>query len=449
MTPFDTDISCDLLVVGSGVAGMAATARAAELGLKVVRCGNPSQFYFMSGILDLLGAYPLDQGFLETPKAGWEQLVAAEPDHPYARASWDALTQSLDTLINFLERAGLHYVGQGDSNMLIPTALGTVRPGYRVPVTMANGAKLMENGTGGRLLLVDFAGLKGFSAAQMASGLVPLAPKRFSLACAGLHNSDWQISCKRISLPGSEHGLDPLDLAARFENREFVAGLIRELAPEAKGADMIGLPAVCGLDHCQEILAEMEDALKVPLFEIPMMPPSIPGIRLKNAFEKALAAMDIPFIGGAKIQVPESGRWHEEGRFHLEAHAPSLVTRIAAKGVILASGSFVGGGLVGERTGVRETILGLPVSQPQSREDWHGTSFFDSQGHGINLAGIRTDTVFSPVDGNGERIQDHLYAAGGILAHNNWTRLKSGAGTACLSAITAVEDFHGRGGSHA
>ncbi|MCG8565022.1 MAG: glycerol-3-phosphate dehydrogenase subunit GlpB [Desulfobacterales bacterium] len=447
MTPFETEISCDLLVVGAGFAGMVAAARASRLGLDVVRCGNPAQFYFASGAMDALGAYPLDQGFLNSPADGWDALVANEPHHPYAKSSWEKLARDFDFITEFLAGAGLDYTGNPAScheNILIPTALGTLKPAHRVPVTMAHGGKLMDEKSSGRLLLVDFTGLKGFSAAQMASGLCELVPNRFSLVCAGPHNNGWQIQTHRIALEGSAGGIDPLHLAARFETPDFVDGLVRELASLAKEVDLIGFPAVCGMDNCQAIMADLEKRLGTPLFEIPMMPPSIPGIRLKNAFERALHG--VPFLGSARIRKPEDGKFSHAHGFSLEAHAPSLVTRINSRGLILATGSFPGGGLAGERTGIRETILDLPVFQPQSREEWHGARFFDPAGHGVSRSGIETDASFSPVDADGNRIHESLYAAGAILAHNDWTRIKSGSGVACLSAVTAVDDFHGRMG---
>ena len=50
--------------------------------------------------------------------------------------------------------------------------------------------------------------------------------------------------------------------------------------------------------------------------------------------------------------------------------------------------------------------------------------------------------MFRPVDTDGSIIHKNLYAAGAILAHNDWARLKSGSGVSALSAFTAVNDFY-------
>jgi glycerol-3-phosphate dehydrogenase subunit B len=119
-----------------------------------------------------------------------------------------------------------------------------------------------------------------------------------------------------------------------------------------------------------------------------------------------------------------------------------MEAKIKARGVILASGRFQGGGLHAQRDQIVETIFNLPVYQPEKRNLWHHINFFEKQGHMINSAGIETDNVFRPVDKNNSIIHKNLYAAGAILAHNDWTRLKSGSGVSALSAYTAVNNFH-------
>ena len=91
---------------------------------------------------------------------------------------------------------------------------------------------------------------------------------------------------------------------------------------------------------------------------------------------------------------------------------------------------------------ILETVFNLPVHQPEHRNLWHNRNLFEKKGHLINTSGIETDNVFRPVDTNGSIIHKNLYAAGAILAHNDWARLKSGSGVSALSAFTAVNDFY-------
>jgi glycerol-3-phosphate dehydrogenase subunit B len=52
-------LKCDLCIIGSGLAGMAATLFAATRGLSVVQAGHTGEIVFASGLLDLLGVHRL------------------------------------------------------------------------------------------------------------------------------------------------------------------------------------------------------------------------------------------------------------------------------------------------------------------------------------------------------------------------------------------------------
>ncbi len=48
------------------------------------------------------------------------------------------------------------------------------------------------------------------------------------------------------------------------------------------------------------------------------------------------------------------------------------------------------------------------------------------------------DDCFRPVGVNGRRVYPRLFAAGSILAHQDWVREKCGSGLAIASAYAAV-----------
>ena len=108
------------------------------------------------------------------------------------------------------------------------------------------------------------------------------------------------------------------------------------------------------------------------------------------------------------------------------------------KAVILATGRFFGKGLHADRTAIRETLFDLPVDQPPQRDEWHHKDLLHPAGHAINRAGLAVDDCFRPVDVNGRRVYARLFAAGSILAHQDWVREKSGSGLAIGSAYAAV-----------
>jgi glycerol-3-phosphate dehydrogenase subunit B len=114
---------------------------------------------------------------------------------------------------------------------------------------------------------------------------------------------------------------------------------------------------------------------------------------------------------------------------------------ILSRGVILATGRFIGGGLSADRKHIRETIFNLPVAQPESRDRWHREDLLDRRGHLINRAGLETDDHFRPLDKNGRPAFNNLYAVGSILAHQDWKRMKCGVGLAVATAFGAVKGF--------
>ena len=65
----------------------------------------------------------------------------------------------------------------------------------------------------------------------------------------------------------------------------------------------------------------------------------------------------------------------------------------------------------------------------------------DSRGHPVNRAGLEIDDAFRPLNSSGQPAFGTLFAAGSILAHNDWKRMKCGAGLAIASAFGAVKSF--------
>jgi glycerol-3-phosphate dehydrogenase subunit B len=127
-------------------------------------------------------------------------------------------------------------------------------------------------------------------------------------------------------------------------------------------------------------------------------------------------------------------------KFHLKVGRKNPELAIRASGVILASGRFLGGGLHAGRNGIRETVFHLPVHQPGNRESWHRMNPMDPAGHPLNRAGLEVDENFRPLK-NGVPAFENLYAAGSILAHQDWMRMKCGSGLSIATAFGAVEAF--------
>jgi glycerol-3-phosphate dehydrogenase subunit B len=423
------EISCDLIVIGAGFAGMVAAARAAALGMKTLQFGSSSPLFLTSGLMDFLGVYPLEsKTALATPGEGLKKLEIQMPDHPYSKAGLNQIIESFDFVRQFLTSANLIYHSGEKENTSVLTAAGTFKPSFMVPETFLKGSTIRQKNR--KPLFVDFQGFREFSAKQTAAVIHEKYPNS--------ENPGSKPLALTIELPGVRGNISPNRLAAMFEDIQFIEFIADKIKPFTNDIDIIGLPAVCGIKDSLETIKLLEQMTETDCFEIPGLPPSIPGLRLKNAFEKKLAQNDVKAFNNSKIKFTGM----QEDHMTFDALTENESTRILAKGAVLATGRFPGGGLHARRDSIHETVFGLPVRQPEKRSEWHNLDFFHPKGHSINTAGLETDERFRPLDQNKTPMFENLYAAGSILAHNDWVRLKSGSGVSCVTAITAVNDFH-------
>ncbi|MCF8114428.1 MAG: glycerol-3-phosphate dehydrogenase subunit GlpB [Desulfotignum sp.] len=417
-----TTLHADLAIIGTGLSGMSAALFAVNRGLSTVLIGSGSPMNFASGLMDLMGVWPSSKEW-EDPWTGIARVRKEIPGHPYATISDDSINQAFIELIAFLKVQGLDYRRSARRNVNIITSLGTIKKSYLVPATMWNGMLAFENQSPS--LIVDFSGMKLFSACQIASTL----------------SEQWPgLSSVRLEFPNTSHleEVYPEHLARALdvqENRKRLADLLR---PHLKTHAYVGFPAVLGTSAPGETVSELEALLERPVFEIPTPPVSVPGIRLHEAlirgFEKHERLHFVPDM--AKKVTSLSGKG-----FSVTAGNDGRRCHVRSQGVLLCTGRFLGRGLIAERSGIREALLGLPVTQPESRQMWHHSTLFHPKGHPVNRAGILVDPLFRPLIQSSAPYAEQLHAAGSILAHSDWTRMKCGSGVAVATAHAAVTAF--------
>ncbi len=415
----------DLIVIGAGLAGLAATAFAVESGLKTLQIGaTAGEMHFASGFLDLLGFHPVEQqNRWDDPWAGIAALIRDRREHPYARLGLENIHQSLTRFLNILEKAGLRYKGRPEQNSLIPTCAGTLKITYQVPETMWPGVVGFEKKS--PALIVDFEGMKDFSAAQMVKTIGSLWPG---------------LRARRLRFPYPFKGaeLQNIFMAEALSSAKVQSELAHTISPYLNDAELVGIPAILGLQRPEEVAANLEELLGVPIFEITTMPPSVPGLRLKQAIEQeVLRGGAVLFSNRRALRVDTSA----PRRVSVVIEAGQSQETLEAAGVVLATGRFLGGGLTASRNGIRETLLDLPVYQPERRQDWHRHHFLDSRGHPVNRAGLEVDDLFRPLGNNGKAAYENIFAAGSVLAHQDWKRMKCGAGLAIATAHGAIRSF--------
>lgn len=421
----------DVAVVGAGMAGMAASVFAASRGLSVVQIGNGGGILFASGLLDLLAVHPSSANRTwEDPFAALAALAHDDPEHPLARVAAGAIREAFDAFVSALESAGIAFAPLDGRNRRVLTSVGTVRHAYAVPRSMVAGAATLA--TRGPCLLVDFRGLREYSARQIVATI--------GAAWPGLRAA-------RVEFPGYEAvtELYAAHLARALEDPSFRGPAIDRVRPLVGDAASVGFPAVLGLTRSSEVHAAFEEGLGVPVFEVPTMPTSVPGLRLASALETVVAGLGVhrriqARVSSIAFEPPgDAGSPSGQGTAILALEGMAHPVHVSARTVVLATGRFSGGGLEAARDRIVERVLDLRVQQPAARSDWHDRDFLAPSGHAANRAGVVTDRTFRPLDAEDNPVWSGLFAVGSLLAGADWMRQKCGSGLAIATAWAAIE----------
>ncbi|HVO42113.1 MAG TPA: anaerobic glycerol-3-phosphate dehydrogenase subunit GlpB, partial [Aggregatilineales bacterium] len=316
----------DTIVIGAGYAGLTAALKLAQGGQKVLLLATGyGATHLRTGAIDILG-YHADQR-VTNPLEAVAELASSQPDHPYARVPAGALQEAVTFFTGAMAEAGYPFDGSPEANCLMPTAIGVARPVALVPHTMVAG----QLQAGRAYVIVGFSNFKDFYPELLAD----------NLQCS---YSGIQARGATITAPGFENRADivPMDLARAFDRPEFRAKLADALKPKLKSDERVGFPAVLGLDQAGVVLDDLRSRLSAEVFEIPTLPPSIPGIRIYQAFEGLLRKR------GVRMQIGQAVGAVQTHDHQVEAVVVETVVRpvvYRAASFVLATGGIVGGGL--------------------------------------------------------------------------------------------------------
>lgn len=415
----------DVLVLGAGFAGLVTGWQAVARGrrTRVIAKGWGS-LYWNAGCVDVLGYYPLDRDDpLESPAAGIDRLIQEQPRHPYALAIQaggpEAIREALEAVQVLFAGAGYPLHGSLDRNWLLPTALGVARPTCLAPETMIAGDLRRPD----PLLIVGFEQFLDFYPDLIAANL---AAQGFS--ATGI-NLNLPVLEERRFVTGRT-------LANLFDRPEFRAEVVLALkkvlggpalAPQAR----LGFPAVLGLDRPLAAMRDLEAQLGRPVFEIPCLPPSIPGIRLHRLLVAAVERLGGRVFEGLQAVSADA----QAGRLTaVWTEAAARRKAQPAENFVLATGGLLGGGLQAAYTGeLYELVAGLPVAAPCNRLAWLEREFLAPHGHAIFRAGLATDPSFRPLRLDGQVAYENLHATGAALAGAELLRERSLEGVAIVT----------------
>lgn len=406
------------IVIGGGLAGLMGALALAEAGCRpLVLAKGQGTTHWTGGTLDLLGSNgtaPL--------RSALESLTAARPDHPYARVGIAGIDEAVGRFRGLMEAANYPYIGGIEQNMLLPSALGALRPTAAVPATMAAGIIQPDNSAAGELLIAGFRELRDFFPPLAAANL-----REQGIAARGAY----------LNVPPSHQRLDYTTraFALLFEDATFREAIGQQLADMRGSATRIGLPAVLGLRDPLSVLADLEQRSGARIFEIPTLPPSVPGMRLMKLFHAAISA------AGGRIQIGSEvlrGTGANGRLTHVYTEAAAREQEHRAEVFLLATGGIAGGGISTDYQGrVRETALNLPLQAPDSRGAWFASRFLHEAGHAIFRAGVPTDDQLRPLNEQQGVVYDNVVVAGAALAGSDPVQERSVTGMAVATGWRA------------
>ncbi|MDO4900761.1 glycerol-3-phosphate dehydrogenase subunit GlpB [Actinomyces sp.] len=458
-------MSSDVVVIGTGIAGYAAALRLRRAGATVTLVAKGMGGLALSpGTIDVLGrlggaAGPAGPGAGATVEERSARHAITHPyaaittellpeGHPYRVIGRRATAAGVDRFAALVgsellvarpdgaaEHAGTGQggsaanSGEGPANLWLPTAVGAVRPTLLVQPSMA--ASVLRDG--GRYLVVGLARLKDFTADLVAGNL-----NRSGLPDGG------RVQARAITVDfearAGEHDTNAVGHARALDEAGGVDRLARMLDGKVRDGETVLLPAVLGLDH-PGVFRELAERLGAPVGEVPLGPPSVPGLRLEHRLDRLASGQRVRVVMGGRIV----GRRVERGRLVAVTSAAAGRPREHRAGAfILAAGGFESGALALDSHGrITDTVLGLPLAgvSADGDENLRRLIHRDYWGapQGLFRVGVAVDERMRPLGPDGAPALSGVYAAGGVLAGAvRWSE-KSGEGIALGSAEAACD----------
>jgi glycerol-3-phosphate dehydrogenase subunit B len=406
------ELHFDAVVIGAGTAGLVAATRLAEEGARVcVLAKGIGSTHLAPATIDVLGYAPER---VDAPGAALERFVAAHPDHPYASLGSEVVGQALAWFARTVQAGpmpGYIYGGSLERNQLLPTAVGALRPSALVPETMAAG----EASNLKRVCIVGTPALRDFHPSLCAANL--------ELAGVEARSVSLQLQLER-----SDN--NTLGLARRFDDEKWRRQFCAELSLALRAEEYVGLPAMLGLRDPHGVLADVEHRLGRRVFEIPTLPPSVPGMRLYEILRHALrTAGGRLVLGGEVVSSQRDGdriasvSTHAAGRDHI----------YSAPWFVLASGGFASGAIeLDSRWVTHDRVLGLQLrGLPAEGEPRFLGRYLDEQP--MARVGIAVDA-----DLRADGVENVVVAGAALPGAIPW-REGSGEGIALSSGYRAAQ----------
>ena len=410
----------DVLVVGSGMAGLVAALVAADRGrsVRLLTTGMGS-LAISGGTVDFLGY--ADGRFAADP---WQGLAMLPEDHPYSLLGAESIRSAFQFFADVMEdqhwpmRPALSQDGT-PRNTRLPTIMGTLKPTYLLPASLHTEALASAK----RVLVLSVRGLRDCRPALVISQL-----KRYKSW------ADKAFTQELLPSPfGDTHrAISALDLARLADKPQSRGWLLDALAPHAGKYDLILIPPLCGSKANPEIWQAVNAAAGCPVVEMLSIPPGVGGLRLRDALLHALHKRDFELVENTTVLRAETtGKTCTA----LVAEASGQERRPSARAFVTATGGILGGGMTLEPGRCRDSVFGIDMAVPEDVSQWSEPKIFGN--HLFSRMGVRGDRTMRPVDDAAVVRWQNVFFAGRSLGGYDYATEKSGHGVAIASGWQA------------
>ena len=407
----------DTIIIGGGLSGMTCAAMLAKNGQKValVTAGQ-SCLHFNSGSIELLG---FQEGkIVERPFEGIAQLNEA---HPYRKIKTEKLAVYAEEARTLLAEAGLKMKGNAEKNHFRLSPIGTTIPAWLTLedlITLETTAEL----NGKKLLLANVEGFLDWPTAYLSD----------SLSAMGANVKTASFTTEALAFARkSPTEMRAINIAKYLDKTQNMADVAREINRLGKGFDFVLLPAVLGLGH--DNIDLLRKAVETPIECVATMPPSVPGIRIENKLRGFLGQYGAVILNSDTV----NNGFFEGDKLTAITTEKLEETHLEANQYVLATGSFLSGGLVSDYQTITEPALHLDVEAHESRTQWTSEYLFDEQPY--MAFGVKTTDDFHPMK-DGKAVTN-LYAIGSVLSGNSGIKQATGTGVSMLTAIAVAHNI--------
>lgn len=401
----------DTVIIGGGLSGLTAGIRLAEAGRKVaIVSSGQSTLHFFSGSLELLGSdgnSPVSHPF--------DAVSALPPSHPYSAIGVDRMPLLADEAVRFLRDCGLKFNGGGNVNRYHLTPFGVIKPSW-LSIDDCLSFDSPDSFPFKSVAIVNISGYLDFYPQFLSLGL-----DKIGVSCTTMSVTSPQLQALRKS--STEMRAPNM---ARVMTPATVGCIAESLNRADDSVEAFLLPAIFGMNDTVA-LDDLRAAVDRPVYFVPTMPTSVPGVRSQIALRNRFRLLGGVYLLGDNV----TGGEISDGCMRCVTTSNLGTDRLEADNFILASGSFLSHGIKATPDNVYEPVFGLDVESKPMRAEWFSEDFYATQPY-MDF-GVIFDESFRL--SRSQKTVSNLYGVGSVLGGCDAITLGCGGGVALLTAL--------------